>query len=218
MNFFLLREDDTKVSRHDGPVQSNGYFFFFRPSPSRLSPGRNTVFVPVERIVQSLASFPLWGIKREHGPVRSPSSPIAMRSPENKNVQSNGYIVIPKRKQETNKTNKQKTKQQTKQQNIEHKPKQNTHPTNKQTKKTSALCMEDGTDLETMSFHHQDIGWRPAKTNQTTPTSPKSPSETCKEEATQHYAETRASPSQEPRNHSASHSGITISSFQQIAD
>ena len=52
--------------------------FFFRPSPSRLSPGRNTVFVPVERIVQSLASFPHWGIKREHGPVRSPSSPSAM--------------------------------------------------------------------------------------------------------------------------------------------
>ena len=46
--------------------------FFFRPSPSRLSPGRNTVFVPVERIVQGLASFPHWGIKREHGPVRSP--------------------------------------------------------------------------------------------------------------------------------------------------
>ena len=38
---------------------------FFRPSPSRLSPGRNTVFVPVERIVQCLASFPLWGVKRE---------------------------------------------------------------------------------------------------------------------------------------------------------
>ena len=57
---------------------------FFRPSPSRLSPGRNTVFVPSERIVQHHASFPLWGIKREHGPIRSPSSPSAMRSPENR--------------------------------------------------------------------------------------------------------------------------------------
>ena len=36
---------------------------FSRPSPSRLSPGCNTVFVPVERIVQCLPSFPLWGIK-----------------------------------------------------------------------------------------------------------------------------------------------------------
>ena len=52
--------------------------FFFRPSPSRLSPGRNTVFVSVERIVQDLASFPLWGIKREHGPLRSPSCPCAI--------------------------------------------------------------------------------------------------------------------------------------------
>ena len=37
--------------------------FFFRPSPSRLSPGRNTVFVPVEGIVRRLGSFPHWGIK-----------------------------------------------------------------------------------------------------------------------------------------------------------
>ena len=58
--------------------------FFFRPSPSRLSPGRNTVFVPVERIVQHLASFPLWGIKREHGPVRSPSCPCAMATTREK--------------------------------------------------------------------------------------------------------------------------------------
>ena len=60
------------------------FAFFFCPSPSRLSPGRNTVFVPVERIVQRLASFPHWGIKREQGPVRSPSGPRAMRAPENK--------------------------------------------------------------------------------------------------------------------------------------
>ena len=73
---------------------------FFRPSPSRLSPGRNTVFVPVERIVQRLASFPLWGIKREHGPIRSPSSPSAMQSPKTRNKQE------PKRghKKKTNKT------------------------------------------------------------------------------------------------------------------
>ena len=68
-----------------GTKTSAGRRCFFRPSPSRLSPGRNTVFVPVERIVQSLASFPYRGIKREYGPVRSPSSPNAMRSPENKN-------------------------------------------------------------------------------------------------------------------------------------
>ena len=38
--------------------------FFFRPSPSRLSPGRNTVFVPFERIVQCLA-FSLIGVSKE---------------------------------------------------------------------------------------------------------------------------------------------------------
>ena len=36
------------------------------------------MFVPIERIVQYLASFPLWGIKREHGLIRSPSCPCAM--------------------------------------------------------------------------------------------------------------------------------------------
>ena len=37
---------------------------FFRPSPSRLSPGRNTVFVPFERIVQCLA-YSLIGVSKE---------------------------------------------------------------------------------------------------------------------------------------------------------
>ena len=45
-------------------VSKESMDLFFRPSPSRLSPGRNTVFVSVERIVQHLASFPLWGIKK----------------------------------------------------------------------------------------------------------------------------------------------------------
>ena len=54
-------------------LQKNQRMCFFRPSASRLSPGRNTVFVPIERIVQHLASFPLWRIKREHGSRRSQS-------------------------------------------------------------------------------------------------------------------------------------------------
>ena len=78
---------------------------FFRPSPSRLSPGRNTVFVPVERIVQRLASFPLWGIKREHGPIHSPGSPSAMQLPKTKNKQE------PKRDHKQTQTKQTKPKQ-----------------------------------------------------------------------------------------------------------
>ena len=59
------------------------------------------MFVPVERIVQDLASFPLWGIKREHGPIRSPSSPSAMRSPEKKAKNK------PKKQQKQHQTTKQ---------------------------------------------------------------------------------------------------------------
>ena len=80
---------------------------FFRPSPSRLSPGRNTVFVSVERIVQHLASFPLWGIKREHGPIRSPNCPCAMATTQSKTKQTNRNHKKPK-------PNKNKTKHQTK--------------------------------------------------------------------------------------------------------
>ena len=58
--------------------------FFFRPSPSRLSPGRNTVFVPVERIVQHLAMFPLWGVQREQDPYKVQTSPCVTAIPENK--------------------------------------------------------------------------------------------------------------------------------------
>ena len=55
--------------------------FFFRPSPSRLSPGRNTVFVPVERIVQHLALSPLWEYqKRFQASCRNPKNRIATRS------------------------------------------------------------------------------------------------------------------------------------------
>ena len=39
-------------------------YLFFRPSPSRLSPGRNTVFVPVEQIVQHLHRS-LFGVSKE---------------------------------------------------------------------------------------------------------------------------------------------------------
>ena len=41
-----LRAQSVGFSRHSVDI------IFFRPSPSRLSPGRNTVFVPVERIVR----------------------------------------------------------------------------------------------------------------------------------------------------------------------
>ena len=75
--------------RYPGLVHVANEDFFFRPSPSRLLPGRNTVFVPVERIVQCLASFPLWGIKREHGPIRSPGSPSAMQSPKTNKTNKN---------------------------------------------------------------------------------------------------------------------------------
>ena len=82
---------------------------FFRPSPSRLSPGRNTVFVSVERIVQHLASFPLWGIKREHGPIRSPNCPCAMATTRNKAKQPNRKHQKPKPKQNQTKHQTKKT-------------------------------------------------------------------------------------------------------------
>ena len=44
---------------------------FFRPSPSRLSPGRHTVFVPMNELSIAYISIPHWGVKRE---LRSPES------------------------------------------------------------------------------------------------------------------------------------------------
>ena len=50
-----------------------GNIFFFRPSPSRLLPGRNTVFVPVNKLCIAY-QHPAWGVKKERGPLRSPES------------------------------------------------------------------------------------------------------------------------------------------------
>ena len=65
-------EQTTQNSSYTRPICGQMHNFF-RPSPSRLSPGRNTVFVSVERIVQHLASSPLGSLKREHGPLHSPN-------------------------------------------------------------------------------------------------------------------------------------------------
>ena len=63
---------------------------FFRPSPSRLSPGRNTVFVPIERIVQRLASSPLWECqKRAWTHTQSRYCPYAMATTQRKTQRTN---------------------------------------------------------------------------------------------------------------------------------
>ena len=52
-------------------LNSGRHALFSRPSPSRLSPGRNTVFVSVERIVQHLHRLLFGSVKREYGPIHS---------------------------------------------------------------------------------------------------------------------------------------------------
>ena len=80
--FFLtgalcLSANRGKVGTERSSLEGNA--FFFRPSPSRLSPGRNTVFVSVERIVQHLATPPLWeSQKRAWTPTQSRYCPCAM--------------------------------------------------------------------------------------------------------------------------------------------
>ena len=66
------------------------------------------MFVPVERIVQDLASFPLWGIKREHGPdhpsgcvlpIMGPHALVHVRSGHkvffHSGIQDRQLVVIP---------------------------------------------------------------------------------------------------------------------------
>ena len=48
--------------------------FFFHSSPSWLLPGRNTVFVSLKELCNGCI-FLYWGVKREHGPVHSPTCP-----------------------------------------------------------------------------------------------------------------------------------------------
>ena len=80
---------------------------FFRPSPSRLSPGRNTVFVPVERIVQHLASSPLWEYqKRAWTPTQSKYCPCAMAT-----TRSKTHKTSKQKNHKSTKQNKSKTKQ-----------------------------------------------------------------------------------------------------------
>ena len=81
--------------------------FFFRPSPSRLSPGRNTVFVPVNELCIAYVSMPHWGVKKERGPLRSPeSNPGCKRKMGKPNKKQNKRT---KTKTKPNKTNPKST-------------------------------------------------------------------------------------------------------------
>ena len=46
--------------------------FFFRPSPSWLSPGRSTVRPCISELCRNMLSLLIGSIKREHGPLHSP--------------------------------------------------------------------------------------------------------------------------------------------------
>ena len=47
--------------------------FFFRPSPSWLSPGRNTVSYQLNELCRILHHLLFGSIKKEHGPIHSPN-------------------------------------------------------------------------------------------------------------------------------------------------
>ena len=81
---------------------------FFRPSPSWLSPGRNTVSCQLNELCSNLHR-PLFGsIKKEHGPIHSPNiCPCTMAIPR-KQRKTQEQAKNTKTKQTNQKPNKQK--------------------------------------------------------------------------------------------------------------
>ena len=92
--------------RDNLPNQLYEALFFFRPSPSWLSPGRNTVSCQLNELCRNLHRLLFGSIKKEHGPIHSPKiCPCTMATPRNQ-TKTREQAKSTKTKQTKNQTNK----------------------------------------------------------------------------------------------------------------